>query len=63
MGHESDESWLYLWITIWLYGLPDVSHSYAYGKAYLKMVIHKYVFPSEFMDFHMNFQANAYGNP
>ena len=53
-----------------IYGLPYnfmnyqmVSHGIAYGKAYLKMEIHKYVFPSEFMDFHMDFQANAYGNP
>ena len=38
-------------------------HCITYGKAYLMMEIHKYVFPSEFMDFHMNIQANAYGNP
>ena len=39
------------------------SHGITYGKAYLMMEIHKYVFPSQFMDFHMDFQANAYGNP
>ena len=39
------------------------SHGIAYGKTYFMMEIHKYEFPSEFMDFHMDFQANAYGNP
>ena len=53
-----------------IYGLPYdfmdyqmVSHGIPYGKAYLKVEIHKFVIPSKFMDFHMDFQANAYGNP